>query len=154
MFDSVQHKIFIDMYKNTFLNFVKSKQWEKLQIKRKDMYNNVQVEDYDFFEKLGSGGFASVIRVRKKTTGQFYAMKVQRKMDLVETFCDDPRRLNSEKAVFAACHHPFIVNLDYSIQTPTCAILILGLANAGNLQDVINSYENKQVEVKRYGGRR
>jgi hypothetical protein len=53
-------------------------------------------------------------------------------------YLDDPKRLHTEKTVFAACHHPFIVNLDYSLQTPTCALLVLGLANAGNLQDVIN----------------
>ena len=107
------------------------------------------VDDFEFFDNIGSGGFAEVYRVRKKTTGKFYAMKIQRKIDLVETFCDDPWRLNSEKTVFAACHHPFIVNLDYAIQTSNCAVLVLGLAGAGTLQDVIHSYPDRRVELKR-----
>ena len=60
-------------------------------------------------------------------------------------YLDDPTRLETEKTVFAACHHPFIVNLDYALQTRTCALLVLGLANSGNLQDMINTSKNYRV---------
>lgn len=58
-------------------------------------------------------------------------------------------RLETEKTVFASCHHPFIVDLDYSLQTDTCALLVLGLANAGNLQDVINAASDHRVPLDR-----
>ena len=89
------------------------------------------------------------MRVRKNSTGKYYALKIQRKKDLVETYLDDPKRLETEKTVFACCHHPFIVDLDYSMQTPTCALLVLSLANAGNLQDVINDSPDFRVPVER-----
>ena len=149
MLDDIQQKIFINLYSSTFLNFLHSSQYAKLQKLKLEIYNHVEIDDFRFFDTIGEGGFAKVIRVQKKTTGKFYALKLQRKKDLVDLFVDDPLRLNSEKTVFAACHHPFIVNLEYSIQTPTCAILILGLANAGNLQDVINSYPDRCVDLYR-----
>jgi hypothetical protein len=74
---------------------------------------------------------------------------VQRKKDLVEMYLDDPKRLETEKTVFASCHHPFIVDLDYSLQTDTCALLVLGLANAGNLQDIINEAKGNRVGMDR-----
>jgi len=49
--------------------------------------------------------------------------------------------------VFAACHHPFIIDMDYAFQTEGHAILVLGLATAGDLQEAIdNSPENRLDE--------
>ena len=62
---------------------------------------------------------------------------------------DDPRRLETEKTVFASLNHPYIIDLDYSMQTRTCALLVLHLANAGNLQDVIDGSPDCRVPLDR-----
>ena len=80
-------------------------------------YNKISVEDFEYVAKLGVGGFGRVVHVKKKSTGKHYAMKTQLKTALVETYLDNPTRLDSEKTVFAACHHPFIVDMDYAFQT-------------------------------------
>jgi len=147
--DDIQSKIFMDMFKSTFIPFQSSPEYGEMKQAMTETFNRVTMDDFDLYDMIGEGGFAKVIRVRKKTTHKFYALKVQRKKDLVEMYLDDPKRLHTEKTVFAACHHPFIVNLDYSLQTPTCALLVLGLANAGNLQDVINESPDYQVPVQR-----
>ena len=181
--DKIQHKIFMDMFKSTFIPFKSSGHYTAMKTEMSDIFNKVTMEDFDLFEKIGEGGeatpasmarpgvgvptpaiissnqqhppfppttgFAKVIRVRKKSTGKYYALKVQRKKDLVEMYLDDPKRLETEKTVFASCHHPFIVDLDYSLQTDTCALLVLGLANAGNLQDIINEAKDNRVGMDR-----
>ncbi|GMH92645.1 hypothetical protein TL16_g12408 [Triparma laevis f. inornata] len=147
--DKIQHKIFMDMFKSTFIPFKGSGHYTAMKSEMNDIFNKVTMDDFDLFEKIGEGGFAKVIRVRKKSTGKYYALKVQRKKDLVEMYLDDPKRLETEKTVFASCHHPFIVDLDYSLQTDTCALLVLGLANAGNLQDVINAASDHRVPLDR-----
>mmetsp|Transcript_15900 Transcript_15900/g.31632 ORF Transcript_15900/g.31632 Transcript_15900/m.31632 type:complete len:635 (+) Transcript_15900:244-2148(+) len=147
--NSIQHKIFMDMYKSTFLPFRLSEHYKAMKSEMNEVFNHVTMEDFDLFEKLGEGGFAKVVRVRKRTTGKYYALKVQRKKDLVEMYLDDPTRLETEKTVFAACHHPFIVNLDYALQSRTCALLVLSLANAGNLQDMINTSASNRVPSAR-----
>eukprot|EP01034_Spumella_vulgaris_P024697 gene24697-31071_t len=62
-----------------------------------------------------------------------YAMKIQKKASLLETYRDSPRDLVCERQAFSVCQHPFIVNLDYAFQTDTLAIMVLGLATAGDL---------------------
>jgi hypothetical protein len=57
-------------------------------------------------------------------------------LGLLECFQDDPWRADFEKQAFASCQHPFIVNLDYAFQTDSLAIMVLGLATAGDLQKV------------------
>ena len=51
----------------------------------KTTFNRVSVDDFDLYDLLGEGGFAKVIRVKKKSTGKYYALKIQRKKDLIET---------------------------------------------------------------------
>ena len=147
--DKIQHKIFQDMYQSTYYRFKKSDEYIEMKRLMKESINRVTMDDFELFDILGEGGFAKVIKVRKKTTGKYYALKVQRKKDLLEMYIDDPERLETEKSVFAACHHPFIVNLDYSLQTKSCALLVLGLATCGNLQDVIDNSPQCRVEQSR-----
>ena len=64
-------------------------------------------------------------------------MKIQTKKGLLECFSDDPWRVDGEKQAFASCQHPFIVNLDYAFQNETLAIMVLGLASAGDLQKAL-----------------
>ncbi|CAM9706903.1 unnamed protein product [Heterosigma akashiwo] len=89
-------------------------------------------------ELLGAGAFGRVVHVRKKSTGNHYAMKIQIKRDLVANFRDDLTKLENEKTVFAACNHPFILDMHYAFQTELYCVLVLRLVTAGNLQDAID----------------
>lgn len=40
----------------------------------------------------------------------------------------------SEQIVFQACHHPFVLQMDYAFQTEQYAIIVLNLITTGNLQ--------------------
>jgi serine/threonine protein kinase len=62
-------------------------------------------------EKLGSGAFGRVVRVRKRTTQRHYAMKGQHKEALVHHYKDVPTRLLSEKAALAASSYPFKLHM-------------------------------------------
>jgi len=147
--DSVQHVCFQEMYLNVFIKFNKTEQFKELSEKLDGTYNKVSVEDFEYIAKLGVGGFGRVVHVKKKSTGKHYALKTQLKTALVETYLDNPKRLDSEKTVFAACHHPFIVDMDYAFQTEGHAILVLGLATCGDLQQAIDdSPENRLDETR------
>jgi serine/threonine protein kinase len=66
---------------------------------------------------LGQGGFGRVVHVRKTSTQKHYAMKIQLKAELLREYKGDESHLDTEKNVFSACHHPFVVDLAYAIQT-------------------------------------
>ena len=69
----------MDMFKSTFIPFRQSEHYKAMKAEINDLFNRVTMDDFDLFEMLGEGGFAKVVRVRKKTTGKYYALKVQRK---------------------------------------------------------------------------
>ena len=53
--------------------------------------------DFLYMERIGEGGFGRVWHVKKKSTGKHYAMKIQLKTALLDTFHDDPTRIDNER---------------------------------------------------------
>ena len=133
-YDRFQSKCFLEIFHNIFCPFKNDETYLQLTQTLKQKYNHIRPDDFDYMNKLGEGGFGFVVHCKKKSTGKHYAMKIQTKKGLLECFSDDPRRADFEKQAFAACQHPFIVNLDYAFQNEALAIMVLGLATAGDLQ--------------------
>lgn len=144
-YDKIQFKCFLAMYHNIYIPFKLTKEYFELTQAIKKRYNNVRLSDFEYFNKLGEGGFGFVVHCRKKSTGKHYAMKLQTKTGLLECFQDDPLRADFEKQAFASCQHPFIVNLDYAFQTDSLAIMVLGLATAGDLQKALNKAPDEKL---------
>lgn len=146
-YEQLQFRCFKEVFYNVFLPFKSTPNYNLLVSKLKEKYNTVRPDDFDFMGKLGEGGFGLVVLCRKKSTAKYYAMKIQTKLGLLNCFSDDPLRVDFEKQAFASCQHPFIVNLDYAFQTESLAIMVLGLATAGDLQKALqNSRENRLDE--------
>ena len=57
--------------------------------------------------------------------------------------------MDGEKQAFASCQHPFIVNLDYAFQNETLAIMVLGLASAGDLQKALLDAPEEKLSEER-----
>jgi len=148
-YDRIQLSCFNVMYHNVFLPFKNTPQYPELKRQLKEKYNNVVIDDFDFVRKLGEGGFGCVVHCIKVSTGKHYAMKIQTKKGLLECFSDDPWRCDGEKQAFAACQHPFIVPLDYAFQTDTLAIMVLGLATAGDLQKALQDAPEEKLSEER-----
>jgi hypothetical protein len=127
---------FIDIYQNVFKQFKTTEGYKNLMKEFKKKYNSVGVNDFWYYKKLGQGGFGIVVHCQKKSTGVHYAMKIQNKLGLLNSFSDDMNRVDFEKQAFASCRHPFIVNLDYAFQTDTLAIMCLGLATGTALKAI------------------
>lgn len=139
-YDKVQSICFKEMYHNIYLPFKNKKEYEILCTKLRDKYNRVQPDDFEYFTKLGdcnSHGF--IVRCRKKSTGKYYAMKIQNKKELLLNFKEDMRQVDREKQAFSRFQHPFIVNMDYSFQTPSLVFMATGLALGGDLKSLLES---------------
>ena len=92
--------------------------------------------DFDYMTCLGVGGFGRVIEVRKQSSQQYYALKVQLKKDIVPF----PWMLFLERdAMASAASFPFIVGLHYAFQTQTMVMMCLDLAGGGDLHGIIRS---------------
>eukprot|EP01114_Cavostelium_apophysatum_P023666 TRINITY_DN898_c0_g1_i1.p1 TRINITY_DN898_c0_g1~~TRINITY_DN898_c0_g1_i1.p1 ORF type:complete len:439 (-),score=184.56 TRINITY_DN898_c0_g1_i1:98-1414(-) len=91
----------------------------------------VGVEDFDLLNLVGKGSFGKVMQVRKKDTGQIYAMKVLDKKHILEH--NEVEHTLAEKHILQKLHHPFLVNLNYSFQTEDKLYFILDYVNGGEL---------------------
>jgi hypothetical protein len=148
-YDRLQYECFIEIYHNVFIPFKSSPSYATLTRQLKEQYNNVRPDDFIYMNKLGEGGFGFVVHCKKKSTGKHYAMKIQTKTGLLDCFADDPKRADYEKQAFASCQHPFIVNLDYAFQNDTLAIMVLGLATAGDLQKALRREPEERLSEAR-----
>ncbi|CAM9317287.1 unnamed protein product [Phaeothamnion confervicola] len=149
-FKELQSACLQELLDHTYLRFkADEERYTAYTEEVRSMYNRVTIEDFDYMEKLGEGAFGRVVHVRKISTGRHYAMKIQIKQSLIRNYSDDPSKLDNEKVVFAACNHPFIMQMDYAFQTPCHAILVLQLVTSGNLQDAIDASPHQRLEPGR-----
>jgi len=69
--------------------------------------------------------------VKKKDSGKIYAMKVLNKKTIIER--NELEHTKAEKSILQKLCHPFLVNLNYSFQTPDKLYFIMDYVNGGEL---------------------
>ncbi|GAB4821286.1 hypothetical protein N2152v2_008332 [Parachlorella kessleri] len=87
--------------------------------------------DFELLRVVGQGAFGKVFQVRKRDTGEIFAMKVMRKARIVEK--DHGDYVKAERDILTSVLHPYIVTLRYSFQTPHKLYLVLDFINGGHL---------------------
>lgn len=75
--------------------------------------------DFDILAVIGRGGYGKVMQVRKRDTGEIFAMKALRKRDLLTR--NQAARTMVERRILSTIHHPFIVSLKYAFQVRLCS---------------------------------
>lgn len=91
----------------------------------------VTTADFDVLTVIGKGSFGKVLQVRKKDTGEIFAMKemskevIERENLLEHTF--------AEKSILQKINHPFVVQLHYAFQTKDRLYLVLDFLSGGEL---------------------
>ena len=102
---------------------------------------------------IDEGEFGTVLHVRKRSTGQDLALKVQRKAFLI----DESERSSSKKKgvlhernALATCTHPFVVSLVYAFQSDTHVYLATGLLRGGTLEHIITRGGVPEAEARFY----
>eukprot|EP00210_Caulerpa_lentillifera_P008257 g7880.t1 len=87
--------------------------------------------DFEILAVIGQGAFGKVFQVKKKDTGQIYAMKVMKKSHILEK--DHTQYVWSERDCLTSIQHPYIVPLYYSFQTNHKLYMILEFLTGGHL---------------------
>jgi serine/threonine protein kinase len=89
------------------------------------------LQDFELLKVLGVGAFGKVILVRRRKTGQIYAMKTLHKAEVASSE-RSIRNLKAEKNIL--CNdHPFLVHLHYSFQTEDKLYLVMDYIGGGDL---------------------
>ena len=87
--------------------------------------------DFEKLRVVGQGAFGKVYQVRKRDSGEIFAMKVMRKDRILERNHGD--YMKAEKDILTKVVHPFIVQLRYAFQSTSKLFLLLDFINGGHL---------------------
>ncbi|KNE65047.1 AGC/PKA protein kinase [Allomyces macrogynus ATCC 38327] len=88
--------------------------------------------DFQLLETLGTGTFGRVHLARHRSaTSQYYAMKVLAKTDVVRL--KQVAHINSERAILARVHHPFLVNMVATFHDARNLYMLLEYVSGGEL---------------------
>lgn len=69
-YDSIQATCFANIYFLIYQPFRKTRAYDLLSEQLNNDYNRVQVSDFEYYSKLGEGGFGFVVHCKKKSTGK------------------------------------------------------------------------------------
>jgi serine/threonine protein kinase len=146
VFASMQKIFFSVLYEHIYKRMRDDPDFKIIVAEIKSKYNKVSPDDFEYFSpKLGEGGFGVVVRCKKISTGKIYAMKLQRKVDLLGSYRDDPRRVDLEVRVLASLHHKFLIGMDYSFQTEHFGLIAMEIAEGGTLESIQDYYVGRAI---------
>ena len=89
----------------------------------------VSQKDFDVKCLLGKGAYGKVFLVEMNSTKEIFAMKTIEKKQIIEY--EEIEHTMSERRILSQLHHPFLVNLHYSFQTPTHLFYIIDYCPGG-----------------------
>jgi serine/threonine protein kinase len=94
------------------------------------------LDSFDILTLIGKGAYGKVYLVKEKKTGELFAMKVIKKVLVLQK--NLIRHTNAERDVLVAVKHPFIVSLNYAFQTEQKLYLIMNYVPGGELFSRLN----------------
>ena len=96
-----------------------------------DSHPKAKLTDFTIMRTLGTGSFGRVHLVQRKTSGQYCAMKVMKKSEVVRL--KQVEHTLNEKKILEATNHPFLVNMLSSFQDCSNLYFVLEYVQGGEL---------------------
>ena len=114
-----------------FKPFKNSKYFYRYTEHKKNHLERIRLSNFEFFDTLGIGSFGKVIRVRKTSTMQFFALKILVKSSLILR-----SDFTNEMEIMQSISFPFIIGLDYAFQNTHFIFLGMEVAEGGNMSSI------------------
>jgi len=96
------------------------------------------IRDFDVIKPISKGAFGSVYLTRKKTTGDYYAIKVLKKADMISK--NQVTNVRAERAILMAQgESPFVAKLFFTFQSKEYLYLVMEYLNGGDCAALIKS---------------
>lgn len=89
------------------------------------------IKDYEIINPISKGAFGSVYLARKKITGEYFAIKVLKKADMIAK--NQVRNVRAERAIMMSqAESPFVANLYFTFQSKNYLYLVMEYLNGGD----------------------
>ena len=128
----------------------KEEKYNNNNINKNNILNNSYIgfKSFELLDSLGEGSFGKVFKVRMKSNGEIYAMKVINKNFLIKNH--QLRYAITECNVLKQVSSPFILSLHYSFQTEKNLYMIIDYCPGGDLNFHIIQNVFEEEEAKFY----
>ncbi|ORY82673.1 hypothetical protein BCR37DRAFT_392874 [Protomyces lactucae-debilis] len=94
------------------------------------------IKDFEIIKPISKGAFGSVYLSKKKTTGDYYAIKVLKKADMIAK--NQVTNIKAERAIMMAqTESPFIAKLFFTFQSKEYLYLVMEYLNGGDCAALI-----------------
>ena len=108
------------------------------------------IKDFDVIKPISKGAFGSVYLTRKKSTGDYFAIKVLKKADMIAK--NQVTNVRAERAILMAQgESPFVAKLFFTFQTKDYLYLVMEYLNGGDCAALIKNMRGlPESWAKRY----
>ncbi|KAJ2491275.1 rim15, signal transduction response regulator [Coemansia sp. RSA 2050] len=96
------------------------------------------IHDFVVLKPISKGAYGSVFLAKKRTTGEYYAIKILKKADMISK--NQISNVKAERAIMMAqTGSPFVVRLLYTFQSRTNLYLVMEYLNGGDCAALLKS---------------
>jgi serine/threonine-protein kinase RIM15 len=96
------------------------------------------IKDFDIIKPVSKGAFGSVFLAKKKTTGDYYAIKVLKKADMISK--NQITNVKAERMILMKqAESPFVVKLFFTFQSKENLYLVMEYLNGGDCAALIKT---------------
>ena len=106
--------------------------------------SNLSMNDFDIISVIGRGYYGKVTLVKRKITGELYALKSIHKNHLIKS--QKMHTVMVERNILLKCHFEFIVSLKFAFQTDAKFYFGLEYASGGELFHLLESVGPLPIE--------
>ncbi|KAG1681297.1 hypothetical protein FOA52_007343 [Chlamydomonas sp. UWO 241] len=107
----------------------------------------VTIEDFDLVKPISRGAYGRVYLARKRATGDYYAIKVMKKKDLVDR--DMVLSINNERKILALTNNPFVVRFFYSFTSKHNLYIVMEYLPGGDLSSLLQEVGTLEEDAAR-----
>lgn len=106
----------------------------------------MSIRDFEIIKPISRGSFGQVVLARKKTTGDVYAIKIQKKREMVRKNQDKYAR--NERNILALTHGcPYVVKLFYSFQSADSLYLVMEYLSGGDCFSLLRVFGSFSLDM-------
>ncbi|KAI8920021.1 hypothetical protein DFJ77DRAFT_546142 [Powellomyces hirtus] len=95
------------------------------------------IKDFDIIKPISKGAFGSVYLAKKRLTGDYFAIKVLKKADMVAK--NQVMNIKAERMILTQLDSPFVVRLYFSFQSRENLYLVMEYLNGGDCAALIKA---------------
>ncbi|XP_057793956.1 probable serine/threonine protein kinase IRE4 isoform X2 [Salvia miltiorrhiza] len=97
--------------------------------------DRTSIDDFDIIKPISRGAYGKVFLARKRTTGDLFAIKVLKKIDMLRK--NDIDRILAERNILITVRNPFVVRFFYSFTSRDNLYLVMEYLNGGDMYSLL-----------------